>query len=93
MSALGCPQDMFSDTAIQLQPVFAQWIQNTHTLAPCTTAPGATESTSLTWGGGDLVAVAANSQFIPDKVNLGFRFPCDGPGRGEELGWGRGLSR
>jgi hypothetical protein len=28
MSALGRPQDMFSDT-IQLQPVFAQWIQNT----------------------------------------------------------------
>jgi hypothetical protein len=25
---------MFSDTAIQLQPVFAQWIQNTHALAP-----------------------------------------------------------
>jgi photosystem I P700 chlorophyll a apoprotein A1 len=32
MSALGRPQDMFSDTAIQLQPVFAQWIQNIHTL-------------------------------------------------------------
>ena len=31
--ALGCPQDMFSDTAIQLQPIFAQWIQNTHALA------------------------------------------------------------
>ena len=29
MSALGRPQDMFSDTAIQLQPIFAQWIQNT----------------------------------------------------------------
>ena len=34
MSALERPQDMFSDTAIQLQPVFAQWIQNTHALAP-----------------------------------------------------------
>nr|YP_010343481.1 photosystem I p700 apoprotein A1 [Solanum thomasiifolium]UNZ86814.1 photosystem I p700 apoprotein A1 [Solanum thomasiifolium] len=50
MSALGRPQDMFSDTAIQLQPVFAQWIQNTHALAPGATAPGATASTSLTWG-------------------------------------------
>ncbi|XP_035838272.1 photosystem I P700 chlorophyll a apoprotein A1-like [Helianthus annuus] len=40
MSALGRPQDMFSDTAIQLQPVFAQWIQNTHALAPGATAPG-----------------------------------------------------
>ncbi|KAJ0764882.1 Photosystem I P700 chlorophyll a apoprotein A1 [Helianthus annuus] len=50
MSALGRPQDMFSDTAIQLQPVFAQWIQNTHALAPGATAPGATSSTSSTWG-------------------------------------------
>ncbi|KAI3857070.1 hypothetical protein MKX03_015442 [Papaver bracteatum] len=50
MSALGRPQDMFSDTAIQLQPVFAQWVQNTHALAPGATAPGATTSTSLTWG-------------------------------------------
>ena len=41
---------MFSDTAIQLQPVFAQWIQNTHVLAPSITAPGATTSTSLTRG-------------------------------------------
>ncbi|KAF8364958.1 hypothetical protein HHK36_031402 (mitochondrion) [Tetracentron sinense] len=121
MSALGRPQDMFSDTAIQLQPVFAQWIQNTHALAPGATAPGATTSTSLTWGGSDLVAVggkvallpiplgtadflvhhihaftihvtvlillkgvlfARSSRLIPDKANLGFRFPCDGPGRG-----------
>ncbi|CAN1359087.1 Photosystem I P700 chlorophyll a apoprotein A1 [Linum perenne] len=121
MSALGRPQDMFSDTAIQLQPVFAQWIQNTHALAPSVTAPGATASTSLAWGGGDLVAVggkvallpiplgtadflvhhihaftihvtvlillkgvlfARSSRLIPDKANLGFRFPCDGPGRG-----------
>eukprot|EP00178_Gracilaria_changii_P006841 TRINITY_DN2220_c0_g1_i1.p1 TRINITY_DN2220_c0_g1~~TRINITY_DN2220_c0_g1_i1.p1 ORF type:complete len:521 (+),score=-35.18 TRINITY_DN2220_c0_g1_i1:147-1709(+) len=28
MRALGRSQDMFSDTAIQLQPIFAQWIQN-----------------------------------------------------------------
>ncbi|KAL5096782.1 hypothetical protein RYX36_001109 [Vicia faba] len=121
MSALGRPQDMFSDTAIQLQPVFAQWIHNTHALAPSITAPGATTSTSLTWGGGDLVAVgskvallpiplgtadflvhhihaftihvtvlillkgvlfARSSRLIPDKANLGFQFPCDGPGRG-----------
>ncbi|THU42222.1 hypothetical protein C4D60_Mb00t08440 [Musa balbisiana] len=117
----GRPQDMFSDTAIQLQPIFAQWVQNTHALAPGITAPGATASTSLTWGGGELVAVggkvallpiplgtadflvhhihaftihvtvlillkgvlfARSSRLIPDKANLGFRFPCDGPGRG-----------
>ena len=23
-----------------------------------------------------------SSRLIPDKANLGFRFPCDGPGRG-----------
>uniref|UniRef100_A0A1Y3BY02 Putative photosystem I PsaA/PsaB n=1 Tax=Helianthus annuus TaxID=4232 RepID=A0A1Y3BY02_HELAN len=46
--ALGRPQDMFSDTAIQLQPVFAQWIQ-THALA-LVQRSGATASTSLTWG-------------------------------------------
>ena len=34
MSAVGRPQDMFSDTVIQLHPVFAQRIQNTHYLAP-----------------------------------------------------------
>ncbi|KAH0774619.1 hypothetical protein KY290_011756 [Solanum tuberosum] len=70
--------------------------------SPGATAPGATASTSLTWGGGDLVAVggkvallpiplgtadflvlfARSSRLIPDKANLGFRFPCDGPGRG-----------
>eukprot|EP01025_Chloroclados_australasicus_P061011 TRINITY_DN7925_c0_g1_i10.p1 TRINITY_DN7925_c0_g1~~TRINITY_DN7925_c0_g1_i10.p1 ORF type:complete len:513 (+),score=12.92 TRINITY_DN7925_c0_g1_i10:261-1799(+) len=36
MSALGRPADMFSDTAIQLQPVFAQWIQkNTFLSTKC----------------------------------------------------------
>ncbi|KAM0007325.1 putative photosystem I [Helianthus debilis subsp. tardiflorus] len=42
---------MFSNTAIQLQPVFAHWIQNTHALAPGATAPGATASTTC---GGDI---------------------------------------
>jgi len=31
-----------------------------------------------------------NSRLIPDKANLGFRFPCDGPGRGgtcQVSGW------
>ncbi|CAN6483145.1 unnamed protein product [Victoria cruziana] len=39
MSTLGHPQDMFSDTALQLQPIFAQWTQNTHALALSATAP------------------------------------------------------
>jgi photosystem I P700 chlorophyll a apoprotein A1 len=128
MQALGRPQDMFSDTAIQLQPVFAQWVQNLHTIAPGTTAPNALEPVSYAFGGG-VVAVggkiammpialgtadflvhhihaftihvtvlillkgvlfARSSRLIPDKANLGFRFPCDGPGRGgtcQVSGW------
>lgn len=128
MSALGRPQDMFSDTAIQLQPVFAQFVQNIQTLAPGTTAPNQLEPVSYVWGGG-IVAVggkiammpmalgtadfmihhihafqihvtalillkgflfARNSRLVPDKANLGFRFPCDGPGRGgtcQVSGW------
>ncbi|MEB3146644.1 MAG: photosystem I core protein PsaA [Cylindrospermopsis raciborskii 1523720] len=128
MSALGRPQDMFSDTAIQLQPVFANWVQNAHHVAPGTTAPNALEAVSYVFGGGVLavggkVAAAAiplgtadflihhihaftihvtvlillkgvlyarSSRLIPDKANLGFRFPCDGPGRGgtcQVSGW------
>nr|QIB71390.1 photosystem I P700 apoprotein A1 [Selaginella tamariscina] len=55
MSALGRPQDMFSDTAIRLQPVSAQWVQNAHASAPTLTAPAA-NTTSLAWGG-DVLAV------------------------------------
>jgi photosystem I P700 chlorophyll a apoprotein A1 len=120
MRALGRPQDMFSDKAIQLQPIFAQWIQNIHVLAPGKTAPNALATASYAFGG-DVVSVgskiammpiklgtadfmvhhihaftihvtvlillkgvlfARSSKLIPDKANLGFRFPCDGPGRG-----------
>ncbi|KAL5647674.1 hypothetical protein ACJX0J_042029, partial [Zea mays] len=120
--SFGLPsQVVFSNTTIQLQPIFAQWIQNIHAGTPGVTAPGATTSTSLTWGGGELVAIggkvallpiplgttdflvhhihaftihvtvlillkgvlfARSSRLIPDKANLGFRFPCDRPGRG-----------
>ena len=128
MRAFGRPQDMFSDTGIQLQPIFAQWVQNLHTLAPGGTAPNALAPASYAFGG-DVVAVggkvammpialgtadfmvhhihaftihvtvlillkgvlfARNSRLIPDKANLGFRFPCDGPGRGgtcQVSGW------
>jgi photosystem I P700 chlorophyll a apoprotein A1 len=120
MRALGRPQDMFSDKAIQLQPIFAKWVQSLHTMAPGNTAPNALANSSYAFGG-DVVAVngkiammpislgtadfmvhhihaftihvtvlillkgvlfARNSRLIPDKANLGFRFPCDGPGRG-----------
>ena len=146
MRAFGRPQDMFSDTGIQLQPIFAQWIQHIHTMAinnsavqaaqPLgdvfgglrnieltglgTTVPRVMAPISHAWGG-DVVAVggkiammpihlgtadflihhihaftihvtvlvllkgvlfARSSRLIPDKAELGFRFPCDGPGRG-----------
>ncbi|MCJ2544139.1 photosystem I core protein PsaA [Thermostichus vulcanus] len=128
MQAFGRPQDMFSDTGIQLQPIFAQWIQSLHTNAIASTAPYAGASVSPIFGG-DIVAIggkvsmmpmvlgtadfmvhhihamtihitvlillkgvlfARSSRLIPDKGKLGFRFPCDGPGRGgtcQVSGW------
>jgi photosystem I P700 chlorophyll a apoprotein A1 len=120
MRAWGRTQDMFSDSAIQLKPIFAQWIQGIHAAAPGGTAPHALASVSPSFGG-DVVAIggkvammpitlgtadfmvhhihaftihvtvlillkgllyARSSRLVPDKMNLGFRFPCDGPGRG-----------
>ncbi len=128
MRALGRPQDMFSDSAIKLQPVFAQWVQSLHAAAPGNTAPNTMDIVSHAFGGG-VVAVggkvammpialgtadfmvhhihaftihvtvlillkgvlyARSSRLVPDKANLGFRFPCDGPGRGgtcQVSGW------
>jgi photosystem I P700 chlorophyll a apoprotein A1 len=146
MRAFGRPQDMFSDTGIQLQPVFAQWVQHIHTMAignPAfhaatplgnvfgglrnielsgvgMTAPGLQEPVSYAFGGGVVaiggkiammpitlgtadflihhihaftihvtvlillkgVLYSRSSRLVPDKASLGFRFPCDGPGRG-----------
>ena len=144
MRAFGRPQDMFSDTGIQLQPIFAQWVQHIHTMAVGNsqvaeplgnvfgglrniqlsgignTVPNLTEPVSHAFGG-DIIAVggkiammpiplgtadflihhihaftihvtvlvllkgvlfARSSRLVPDKADLGFRFPCDGPGRG-----------
>jgi photosystem I P700 chlorophyll a apoprotein A1 len=120
LGALGRGADTFCDGGIELQPIYAQWIQSLHTLAPGNTAPNALATSSYAFGGG-IVAVngriammpiplgtadfmvhhvhaftihvtvlillkgtlfARNSRLIPDKANLGFRFPCDGPGRG-----------
>jgi photosystem I P700 chlorophyll a apoprotein A1 len=128
MQALGRPQDMFSDTAINLQPIFAQWIQGIHAAAAGHTAPQALAAVSPVFNG-DVVAVAGkvamaaiplgtadfmvhhihaftihvtvlillkgvlfarSSRLVPDKGELGFRFPCDGPGRGgtcQVSGW------
>ena len=119
MRALGRPQDMFSDKAIQLQPVFAQWVQNIQSSGVGTTLlsgsgvsqvfngdtitiGGKVAMTGIPLGTADFmihhihafqihvcllillkgVLYSRNSRLIPDKASLGFRFPCDGPGRG-----------
>jgi len=126
MRALGRPQDMFSDKAIQLQPVFAQWIQGIHASAVGSTTLAGTHvdlqsgiisevfngkvvevggkiaMSPIPLGTADFmihhihaftihvtllillkgVLFSRSSRLIPDKAQLGFRFPCDGPGRG-----------
>jgi photosystem I P700 chlorophyll a apoprotein A1 len=120
ISALGRARDIFSDTRIQVQPIWAQLIQKLHFIAPEISARSTFSATSVVWGGelvasGGKVALgpislgtsdfivhhihaftihvttlillkgvlyARSSRLIPDKINLGFRFPCDGPGRG-----------
>ena len=67
MSALGRPQDMFSDKAIQLQPIFAQWIQQLHFVAPQSTAPNALAATSSAWGG-NIVEVGGRVAMMPIKL-------------------------
>jgi len=116
MSALGRPGDMFRDNAIQLKPIFAQWIQNVHSSAPGWSHPnrtaagidqifslsGKVAARPMPLGTADFmvhhvhaftihvtvlillkgVLYSRSSRLIPGKAALGFRFPCDGPGRG-----------
>jgi photosystem I P700 chlorophyll a apoprotein A1 len=120
MRALGRSEDLFSDKAIQLQPIFAQAVQRFNSIESLNTAPNLSRVPSYAFGG-DIISInnkivmmpislgtsdfmihhihaftihvtvlillkgvlyARSSKLIPDKVNLGFRFPCDGPGRG-----------
>ena len=67
MQALGRPQDMFSDKAIQLQPIFAQWVQAVNFAAPGTTAPNALATSSYAFGG-DIVAVNGKIAMMPIKL-------------------------
>ncbi len=92
MSALGRPYDMFSDTAIQLQPIFAQFIQSFLRGHVIRVPLGRTDfmvhhihafrihvRVLILLKG---VLFSRSSRLVPDKNKLGFRFPCDGPGRG-----------
>lgn len=56
MSALGRPQDMFSDASIQLNPIFAQWVQQIHNISPSLTASSSLFPTSPVWGG-DVISI------------------------------------
>jgi photosystem I P700 chlorophyll a apoprotein A1 len=67
MQALGRPQDMFSDKAISLQPIFAQWIQSLHTSAPGTTSPNALATASYIFGG-DPVILGSKIALVPMKL-------------------------
>jgi photosystem I P700 chlorophyll a apoprotein A1 len=130
MRALGRPQDMFSDTAINLQPIFrpvdARVCMRHGRWQYCTGCPSwaSARYSTVTWsrsgarwrcqpfllGTADFmvhhihaftihvtvlillkgVLFARSSRLIPDKGELGFRFPCDGPGRGgtcQVSGW------
>jgi photosystem I P700 chlorophyll a apoprotein A1 len=114
MNALGRTSDMFGDTAIALQPIFAQWIQHVHLGIFGGSLPTPVWSHAIysvdsqiglmpvQLGTSDFlvhhihaftihvttlillkgVLFARSSRLIPDKSLLGFRFPCDGPGRG-----------
>ena len=106
---------MFSDSAIAIQPVFAQWVQHVHlgifggalpspvwSHTVFTSADSAIAIQPVVLGTADFmvhhihaftihvtalillkgVLFARGSRLIPDKSVLGFRFPCDGPGRG-----------
>uniref|UniRef100_A0A7S1WVV6 photosystem I n=1 Tax=Alexandrium catenella TaxID=2925 RepID=A0A7S1WVV6_ALECA len=98
LQALGRPEDTFSDNSIQLKPVFAAWfvsfdievldgkvvrlaqefgtadfmVHHIHAFTIHTTL------LILLKG----VMNARSSRLVNDKLELGFRYPCDGPGRG-----------
>ena len=55
---------MFSDSAISIQPIFAQWIQNVHAAAAGSTAPNALAGVSEVFNG-SVVAVGGKVAAAP----------------------------
>uniref|UniRef100_UPI002FE4FA80 Photosystem I PsaA n=1 Tax=Amphidinium carterae TaxID=2961 RepID=UPI002FE4FA80 len=97
MQALGRPDDMFSDNAISLLPVFARWSTLTlNSTGSAVSVLGVELSTAdfmvthihaFTIHTTVLILVkgflyARSSRLVNDKYKLDFRYPCDGPGRG-----------
>merc|ERR1719189_2848227 len=101
LQALGRPEDMFSDNAIQLKPIFALWLQ-TIVSFDIEVLDGKIVRMTQELGTADYmlhhihaftihttvlilckgVLYARSSRLLSDKLELGFRYPCDGPGRG-----------
>lgn len=97
IQALSRPSDQFNDASLGLKPLLAQAVavtlgssmasrlslaQRTHSFI--TSTPSASMSRSLP------SLLARSSRLVPDKAHLGFRYPCDGPGRGgtcQVSGW------
>jgi len=103
IQALGRTDDMFSDNAIQLKPVFAIWIQSLGLVnIDLSTLNSKVIAMTQELGTADFmvhhihafnihvtllimlkgVLYSRTSRLISDKVELGWRYPCDGPGRG-----------
>lgn len=112
LEALGRPYDTFSDTALQLRPVFANvlGLNSAFSQDPLTSVHtfyvyslGSTVlHLSQLMGTSDFlihhihaftihtsalillkgILYSRSSRLVADKFNLGFRYPCDGPGRG-----------
>lgn len=106
LQALGRHQDTFSDTAIQLKPIFASLAGFTLSSDPYTlklnTIGSKIAGAQYNIGTSDFILhhihaftihttalilvkgslYSRSSRLVSDKHNLGFRYPCDGPGRG-----------
>ena len=103
LQALGRPEDMFDDNAIQFKPLFASWVQSFPYLSfdikmldkkviQITQELGTADflvhhihaftihTALLILSKG--ILYARSSRLVSDKLELGFRYPCDGPGRG-----------
>jgi photosystem I P700 chlorophyll a apoprotein A1 len=119
LQALGRPEDLFSDNAIQLRPLFAVWVQSLPSLFLLNALSGDAAVTGIPGFGLEVldgkvvtmtqelgtadfmvhhihaftihctllilmkgVLYSRSSRLVSDKLELGFRYPCDGPGRG-----------
>jgi photosystem I P700 chlorophyll a apoprotein A1 len=102
MYALGRPQDAFSDSGLQLKPVFALLLQSVGLHYDTELVSNKVVRVTQELGTSDFlvhhihaftihvvtlillkgVLYSRSSRLVSDKFTLGFRYPCDGPGRG-----------